>query len=127
METIAYVPIGQRVQGRVVKINSRRSTRLGMFSFIVSFFQVTQTDLGQTMSNRGFFGIALTEHDPASKLKEGDTVEVQIGSYRTSDFGGQTNTAAQVNYIRKVDVAEDRISAALAENPKSNQGTRQNA
>ena len=127
METIAYLPIGQRTTGRVVKINSRQSARLKMFSFIVSFFTETQTDLGKTIANRGFFGIALTEQDPSGKLKEGDTVEVQIASYRTSEFGGQTNTAAQVNYIRKVDVPEDRVSAALQESPKSNQGTRQNA
>lgn len=127
METIAYLPIGTRVNGRVLKINEKKSARLQMYSTIVGFFNETDTKLGKSISNRGFFGIVLTEKNPTELLKLGDTIEVQISSYRQSDFNGQTNIAAQANFVQKVDVKADRVSAALNSTPESAVGTRQNA
>jgi hypothetical protein len=124
MEKIAYLPLGSRSQAQVVKINSTKSAKLGMYSTIVSFFQTTDTALGRSVANRGFFGIMLTEKDPKEVLKVGDVVDVQIASYRTSDFNGQENTAAQVSFIALSENQTGRISVA---NPVSNQGTKINA
>ncbi len=112
MEKIAYLPLGSRTQAQVVKINQTKSAKLGMFSTIVSFFTVTDTALGRSVANRGFFGIMLTEKNPSELLKLGDVVDVQIASYRTSDFNGQENTAAQVSFIAKADAQTGRISVA---------------
>lgn len=125
-ESIAYLPKGTRTIGRVVKINDQKSARMGLFSTILQFGVETDTDLGKTFANRGFFGIMLTEFHGSKILKVGDQVNCQIISYRQSDFGGQTNTAAQVSYISKVD-EEVRSQAAknLEETPKSAVGSRQ--
>ena len=113
MEQIAFLPLGTRTTGRVVKINDRKSAKMGLYSTILQFGVETDTKLGKTFANRGFFGIMLTEKRPSDLLKTGDAVDVQVVSYRTSEFGGQVNTAAQVAFI---DVAEPNVRAQAAAN-----------
>ncbi len=109
MSMINFLPLGSRTQGQVVKLNSVKSAKLGMYSTILSFAIVSDTALGKTFANRGFFGIMLTEKDPAGLLKVGDTVDCQIASYRESEYNGQSNTAAQVSFIAKTEVTPARV------------------
>ena len=127
MEQIAFLPLGTRTTGRVVKINDRKSSKMGLYSTILQFgVETDTTKLGKTFANRGFFGIMLTEKSANGVLKIGDAVDVQIVSYRQSDFNGQQNTAAQVAFI---DVAEPNVRSQAAQNleatPESAQGVRQ--
>jgi hypothetical protein len=110
----------------VVKINDQKSAKMGLYSTILQFGVETDTDLGKTFANRGFFGIMLTEQHGGKQLKVGDRVNVQIASYRQSDFGGQTNTAAQVSYISKAEeTPRSQAAANLEQTATSNQGVRQ--
>ncbi len=108
METIAYLPLNSQGVGRVVKINDRKSPKLGTYSTIIQFLSVVDGDFGRSVANKGFFGIALTEESVAGKLKIGDEVNVQVVSYRTSTFNGQDNTAAQVLLLSKAETVPVR-------------------
>lgn len=104
MDQIAYLPLGARTNGKIVKINQEKSAKMGLYSAILSFAVETAGKLGGSWANRGFFGIMLTEKRADSiGLKVGDNVSCQIVSYRTALFNGVENTAAQVVFI---DVAE---------------------
>lgn len=128
MDQIAYLPLGTRVSGKVVKINDQKSARMGLHSTILQFGVETDTALGKTFANRGFFGIMLTEKHGGTILKVGDSVNVQIVSYRTSNFNGQENVAAQCAFIEKTE-PQTRTQAAknLEKTPESAVGTKQNA
>lgn len=108
METIAYLPLGAQGVARVVKINDRKSPKLGTYSTILQFLMVTDGDFGRSVANRGFFGVALTDEPTGGKLKVGDEVNVQVVSYRTSTFNGQDNTAAQVLLLSKAETVPVR-------------------
>ena len=115
-EQIAYLPKGSRTNGRIVKINPDKSAKMGLYSAILQFGVETDTELGKTFANRGFFGIMLTEKRADSiGLKIGDSVSCQIVSYRTSDFNGQQNTAAQVAFIAKAEATRVQAAAGVSE------------
>ena len=116
MEQIAYLPLGARTTGRIVKINAEKSAKMGLHSTILQFGVVTDTELGKTFANRGFFGIMLSEKRADSiGLKVGDDVSCQIVSYRTSDFNGQPNTAAQVAFIAKAEAIRQQAASPVEE------------
>ncbi|NCX55977.1 MAG: hypothetical protein EBW87_02110 [Burkholderiaceae bacterium] len=112
MSQLNLYPIGSKAIGQVAKINSVKSAKMGLYSAIVSFMDVTETALGKSYANRGFFGIMLTEKDPATLLKVGDRVSVNVVSYRESEYNGQTLTAAQVTFNEKI---AERVQMAQAE------------
>lgn len=103
METIAYLPLNSTGVARVVKINDKKSAKLGTYSTILQFLQIHDGEFGRSVANRGFFGVALTDAPTKDKLKIGDSVNVQVISYRKSEFNGQENVAAQVLLLNKAD------------------------
>lgn len=99
-QKIGYLPKGTITTAMVVKINDTKSARMGLYSTILNIAVVTNTDLGKSFASRGFFGIMLTERHGSTLVKIGDIVEVKIVSYRQSDFGGESHTAAECSFIR---------------------------
>ena len=115
MEQIAYLPLGARAVGRITKIKAEPSAKLGRYSATLKFEHETATELGAAYADRGFFGLMFTEKRADTiGLKVGDAVNVQIVSYRTSDFGGQQNTAAQVAFINKAEAVRVEAAAPAA-------------
>jgi hypothetical protein len=112
MDKIGYLPLNTTAQARVAKVNNTKSAKLGTYSTILQFVRVVKGDFGTAIANLGFFGVALTDESTEGKLKIGDMVNVQIVAYRESEYNGQTNTAAQVLLLSKVEDVPARVQAA---------------